>query len=100
MTKEQTEKVLKELQGVRPAELKGETKTLFEAIMAIADERDELKVRVKEQEKLINELAIFISNEDIDEEICKHIKCVDNEEEMNCIECVKNFFINKIKQED
>lgn len=54
---------------------------------------------IKEQEKLINKLAISISNEDIDEEVCKHIKCVDNEEEMNCAECVKNFFINKIKQE-
>ncbi len=54
---------------------------------------------IEEQEKLINKLAISISNEDIDEEVCKHIKCVDNEEEMNCAECVKNFFINKIKQE-
>lgn len=55
---------------------------------------------IKEQEKLINKLAIFISNEDIDEEVCKHIKCVDDEEEVNCAECVKNFFINKIKQEE
>ena len=55
---------------------------------------------IKEQEKLINKLAISISNEDIDEEVCKHIKCVDNEEKMNCAECVKNFFINKIKQEE
>lgn len=100
MTKEQAQQVLDEFQKARPEELKGEAKRLFEAIMKITNERDELEVRVKEQEKLINKLTIFISNEDIDEEVCKHIKCVDNEEEMNCAECVKNFFINKIKQED
>lgn len=55
---------------------------------------------IKEQEKLINELAIFISNEDIDEEVCKHIKCVDNEEEINCRECVKKFFESKIKESE
>lgn len=41
MTKEQAQKVLDELQGVRPEQLNGEAKRLFEAIMKIADERDE-----------------------------------------------------------
>lgn len=43
MTNEQAQKVLDELQGVRPEKLNGEAKRLFEAIMKIADERDELK---------------------------------------------------------
>lgn len=55
---------------------------------------------IEEQEKLINKLAIFISNEDIDEEVCKHIKCVDNEEEKDCRECVKKFFESKIKESE
>ena len=38
MTKEQAQKVLDELQGVRPEMLNGEAKRLFEAIMKIADE--------------------------------------------------------------
>ena len=100
MTKEQAQKVLDELQGVRPEMLNGEAKRLFEAIIEIADERDNLYLEIQEKERLINTLVDYIAKEDIDEEVCKHIKCVDNEEEMNCAECVKNFFINKIKQEE
>lgn len=43
MTTEQAQKVLDELQGVRPDKLTGEAKQLFEAIMKIADDRDKLK---------------------------------------------------------
>lgn len=43
MTKEEAEKVLEELNSVRPEQLKGEAKRLFEAIMKIADERDKTK---------------------------------------------------------
>ena len=63
MTNEQAQKVLDEMQGVRPEELKGEARKLFEAIMLIADEKDKLKKhnddllrklrnRVKEVKKL------------------------------------------------
>jgi hypothetical protein len=43
MTNEQAQKVLDELQRVRPEKLNGEAKRLFEAIMKIADERDKIK---------------------------------------------------------
>lgn len=43
MTNEQAQKVLDELQRVRPEKLNGEAKRLFEAIMKIADERDKKK---------------------------------------------------------
>ena len=43
MTNEQAQQVLDEMQGVRPEQLNDEAKRLFEAIMKIADERDELK---------------------------------------------------------
>lgn len=48
MTTEESQKVLDELQGVRPEMLTGEAKRLFEAIMKIADERDKLYKKVKE----------------------------------------------------
>lgn len=38
----EVQKVLDELKEVRPEKLTGEAKRLFEAIMKIADERDEL----------------------------------------------------------
>lgn len=100
MTKEQTEKVLEELNSVRPKMLNGEAKRLFEAIMKIADERDNLYLEIQEKEKLINTLVDYIAKEDIDEEVCKHIKCVDNEEEKDCRECVKKFFESKIKESE
>lgn len=100
MTKEQVQNVLEELQGVRPEMLNGEAKRLFEAIMKIADERDNLYLEIQEKEKLINTLVDYIAKEDIDEEVCKHIKCVDNEEETNCRECVKKFFESKIKESE
>ena len=100
MTKEQVQKVLDELQGVRPEMLNGEAKRLFEAIMEIADERDNLYLEIQEKEKLINALVDYIAKEDIDEEVCKHIKCVDNEEEKDCRECVKKFFESKIKESE
>lgn len=100
MTKEQAQKVLDELQGVRPKMLNGEAKRLFEAIMKIADERDNLYLEIQEKERLINTLVDYIAKEDIDEEVCKHIKCVDNEEEKDCRECVKKFFESKIKESE
>ena len=100
MTKEQVQKVLDKLQGVRPEMLNGEAKRLFEAIMKIADERDNLYLEIQEKEKLINTLVDYIAKEDIDEEVCKHIKCVDNEEEKDCRECVKKFFESKIKESE
>lgn len=43
MTKEQAQQVLDELNEIRPEQLEGNSKRLFEAIMLIADERDEIK---------------------------------------------------------
>lgn len=56
MTNEEAQKVLDELQGVRPEVLNGEAKRLFEAIMKIADERDELKNKVIEKDNRIKQL--------------------------------------------
>ena len=43
MTEKEAQKILDELQGVRPEVLTGEAKRLFEAIMKIADERDKIE---------------------------------------------------------
>ena len=68
--------------------------------MKIADERDNLYLEIQEKERLINTLVDYIVKEDIDELVCKHIKCADNEEETNCRECVKKFFESKIKESE
>ena len=85
MTSKEAQKVLDKLDGVRPEELTGEARKLFEAIMKIADERDELRIQMKEKEKIIDSMSKYIARMDIDEDICKKIKgpC------KNCDECIK-----------
>ena len=61
------QKILEELIGSKPEKLTGEAKRLFEAIMKIADERDELlkerqadKEKIKELEEEIDDMkALF-----------------------------------------
>lgn len=59
-------------------------------------QREKQKKEIEEKDKIINAMAEYIANLDIDEDICKHIKCseVDKERE-ECIECVINYFKNK-----
>ena len=102
MTQEQAQQVLDELQGVRPEVLNGEAKRLFEAIMKIANERDELIKIVKDKNKIIDLMAKMINNHDIDEDICKQMgqkeeNCNEFEEEQVCIDCIKQYFKNKSK---
>lgn len=103
MTKEQAQQVLDEMQGVRPEMLNGEAKRLFEAIMKIADERDEAY-------KIIDLMAETISFIDIDiktiqrqikEQYCDYIKSdVDCcwKTDKNCTDCIKEYFENKAKE--
>ena len=56
MTNEQAQKVLDKMQGIRPEMLNGEAKKLFEAIMLIADERDEYKDEVIKKDNRIKQL--------------------------------------------
>ena len=51
MTQKEAQNVLDELNNVHPEMLNENAKRLFEAIMKIADERDELQARNKELEK-------------------------------------------------
>ena len=65
MTNEQAQKVLDEMQGVRPEMLNGEAKRLFEAIMLIADERDELKEEVEQKDKQIERYQNMLVTNDL-----------------------------------
>ena len=65
----EAQKVLEELIGSRPEKLTGEAKRLFEAIMKIADERDELlkerqadKEKIKELEAVNKRLRYTMNN--------------------------------------
>ena len=82
MTQEQAQQVLDELDGVRPEMLTGEAKKLFEAIMTIADNRDELKKKVQEQNKIIDLMSEQLTTP------------------VHSREWVKIYYENKVKERD
>ena len=75
MTKEEIQDILEELHLVRPEILQPKAKKLFEAIMIIANERDELQQRIDKAIEYIEEnknktYAPYGDNEDYDYEVC------------------------------
>ena len=102
MTNEQAQKVLDELQGIRPEKLNGEAKRLFEAIMNIADERDNLKEEIEQKDKIIDLMANHIATNDSN--LCQYLdmttKCkyYAGENGKTCNECIKQYFENKAKE--
>ncbi len=56
MTEKEAQQVLDELNEIKPEQLEGNAKRLFEAIMLIADERDEYKNEVIEKDNKIKRL--------------------------------------------
>ena len=56
---------MNELQGVRPEQLNGEARRLFEAIMKIADERDELKEETEMKDKQIEKYQNMLVTNDL-----------------------------------
>lgn len=70
MSNEECEKVLKELDEVRPEKLNDKAKRLFEAMMKIADERDSVKADLYEANNRINDLLDIVKQKD------KEIECL------------------------
>lgn len=104
MTKEQAQKILDEMRGVRPECLEGEAKRLFETIMKIADERDEAYNVIKNKDQIIDLMAKVINEayfeseyfeEWFENKICK----VQRDEDYTYLEKdIKRYFENKAKE--
>lgn len=75
------QKILEELIGLKPEKLTGEAKRLFEAIMKIADERDELEYKYN---KAIEDLVKLEKERQADKEKIKELEA-DNYECNNII---------------
>ena len=109
MTNKEVDKILKELNEVRPEKLNKEAKRLFEAIMKIADQRDKAEADlyetnnrindlldiVKQKDKLIDDMVDWINvHEDPFENCHKNsISCAD----ISCEECIKKYFEERCK---
>lgn len=71
MTEREIQEILDELNTVRPEKLNENAKRLFEAIMKIADERDDLQQRVDKGIEFLKQNAII--DEDI-EQFCDDLR--------------------------
>ncbi len=91
MKDNEVEKILEELQEVRPEKLNKKAKRLFEAIMKIADDKDKYY-------EMINLMADYIGKEDTSEEFCKErYNPTTNYCDTDCRACVIKYFEERCK---
>lgn len=50
------------------------------------------------KDKIIEQMTYYIMNLDIDEDICKKVNCDTNSGELDCKDCIKQYFENKAKE--
>ena len=110
MSNEEINQILEELHEVRPEKLNEKAKRLFEAIMKIADARDKAEADlyeannrindlldiVKQKEKIIDEMVIWIDNHEDPFDDCHEnsISCADID---CCKDCIKKYFEERCK---
>lgn len=94
MTYKEANKVLKELDEVRPEILNDKAKRLFNAIMKIADERDEYKAEIEKDNNIISDLQNEVTLKDVEiEKKDRQLKEKDNIIRKLNKEAQKNFDI-------
>lgn len=107
MTNEEAQKVLDELQGVRPEVLNGEAKRLFEAIMKIADNRDELKQEYDRDTHILQNQLDLANAKNIEKDkiidlmaglIKDHKILADKDCNVLTTKAIKQYFENKAKK--
>ena len=58
----------------------------------------ELILECEEKDKIIEQMTYYIMNLNIDEDICKKVNCDTNSGELDCKDCIKQYFENKAKE--
>lgn len=53
---------------------------------------------LEEKDKIIEQMTYYIMNLDIDEDICQKVNCDTNSGELDCKDCIKQYFENKVKE--
>ena len=126
MTEKEAQEVLDELNEIKPEQLEGNSKRLFEAIMQIADERDEACKDIKKKDKqiekyqnmlvtndmlhviecenknkIIDLMAEFLNKRSWRDHQLKNDTCYCCKIEYgadDCKDCIKQYFENKAKE--
>lgn len=82
MTEQEAQEILDELNTVRPEMLNENAKRLFEAVMKIADERDDLQQRVDKGIEFLKQNAII--DEDVNQ-FCDDLRYDDCKKLLNIL---------------
>lgn len=59
------------------------------------EENIEYYTMIERKDKIIEQMTYYIMNLDIDEDICKKVNCDTNSGELDCKDCIKQYFENK-----
>lgn len=84
---------------------KRKNKELSNQLLKIYKEQDNYNARIEKKDKIIELMTLFMSNLDIDEEICKHqvrAFCDNKPEGVTldvCAKCIKQYFERKVEKE-
>lgn len=62
---------------------------------ALAEYMEWQKRELEQKDKIIEQMTYYIMNLDIDEDICKKVNCDTNSGELDCKDCIKQYFENK-----
>lgn len=62
---------------------------------ALAEYMKWQKQELGQKDKIIEQMTYYIMNLDIDEDICKKVNCDTNSGELDCKDCIKQYFENK-----
>lgn len=65
---------------------------------AVAEYMKWQKQEMEQKDKIIEQMTYYIMNLDIDEDICKKVNCDTNSGELDCKDCIKQYFENKAKE--
>lgn len=94
--------LLKE-KGTEINKYKRKNKELSNQLLKIYKEQDNYNARIEKKDKMIELMTLFMSNLDIDEEICKHqvrAFCDNKPEGVTldvCAKCIKQYFERKVE---
>lgn len=99
MSEEETNKVLEELHEVRPEKLNDKAKRLFEAIMLIADKKEQAESELYEANNRIVDLMNIIDERDkIIDLMVEHIYTgCDFDNKIKTREQIKEYFVERCK---
>ncbi len=100
MTNEQAQKVLDEMQGVRPEKLNGEAKRLFEAIMKIADERDKIKQEYDRDTHILQNQLDLADAKNIEKDKIIDLMSEQLTTPIHNKEWVKEYYEKKVKEKE